>query len=200
MRKWLKPLLILWLIALSGALLIACAISPAAAIRRDPLLPTDTGKPTNLRIRQSVSWRNGAVVYYTFDQITPSGAISECGFAAYVRRGPLGWYTGSGGGGCAIRSAATGPFERTGSGSGSSSDEGSWSEAYGLVTDPVAVEVRVTWSDGLTDTVALVDGSYLIVRAGEVAVEQIEVLDATDVVIATQTVPSPVKPPPPASP
>ena len=187
-------------VLLSAALLTACALSPAAAVRREPLHSGGTGEPTDFQIRQSVPWRDGEIVYYTFDQLDPSGAPSECGFVAYTRRGLLGWQTGASGGGCATRGAATGPFERTGIGGSSGGDEGSWRTAYGLVTDPAAVEVRVTWSDGLSDTVALVDGSYLVVRAGEVDIERIEALDATGAVVATQTIPPPIKPPPPTTP
>jgi hypothetical protein len=45
--------------------------------------------------------------------------------------------------------------------------------------------VRVTWSDGVTETVTLVNESYLVVRADEVIVERIEALDAAGTIIAT---------------
>ena len=131
-------------VLLSVVLLTACALSPTAAIRRDPIHPPARGEPTDFQVRQSVPWRDGEIVYYTFEQLNPSGAPSECGFVAYVRRGLLGWQTGSGGGGCAPRGTATGPFERAGSGSSFSSDKGTRSETYGLITDPAAVEARVT--------------------------------------------------------
>ena len=187
-------------VLLSAVLLTACALSPAAAVRREPLHSGGSGEPTDFQIRQSVPWRDGEIVYYTFDQLDPSGATSECGFVAYTRRSLLGWQTGAGSGGCATRGAVIGPFERAGWGSNSSNDGGAWSDTYGLVTDLAAVEVRVTWSDGLSDTVALVDGSYLVARAGQVDVERIEALDATGAVVATQAIPSPIKPPPPTTP
>jgi hypothetical protein len=71
-------------VPLSAVLLTACALSPAAAIRRDMPRFQRPGKMTNLQIRQSVSWRDGEIVYYTFDQLDPSGATSECGFVACV--------------------------------------------------------------------------------------------------------------------
>ena len=172
------------IVLLSVVLLTTCARSPTAAVRRDPIHPPDRGEPTDFQIRQSVPWRDGEIVYYTFDQLDPSGAPSECCFVAYVRRGLLGWQTGGSGGGCEPRGVATGPFEQARSGHSFSSDEGSWSKAYGLVTDPAVVEVRVTWSDGLTEIGALVNESYLVVRAGRVDVERVEVLDAAGTVIA----------------
>jgi len=142
---------------------------------------------TNLQIRQSVPWRDGAVVYYTFDQLDPSGTTTgECGSAAYVERGLLNWYPRGGGGiFCTSHSAAIGPFERAGSQGSFCRGAGLRSEIYGLVTDPAAVEVRVTWSDGVTETVTLVNESYLVVRADEVIVERIEALDAAGTIIAT---------------
>jgi hypothetical protein len=140
---------------------------------------------TNLQIRQSVPWRDGAVVYYTFDQGT-SGKASECGSATYVERGLLSWYPRGGGGVfCTPHGTATGPFERAGLQGSFCRGAGLRSEIYGLVTDPAAVEVRVTWSDGVTETAALVNDSYLVVRADEVIVERVEALDAAGTVIAT---------------
>ena len=168
------------IVLLSVVLLTACALSPAAAIRREPLLPASDGEPINLQIRQSVPWRDGVVVYYTFDsdQLDPPGVTHECGYSAYVQRGLLDWHTTSGGGICRARSEVTDPFQRTGS---YGDDE---TGTYGLVTDPAAVEVRVTWSDAVTETVALVDESYLVVRAGQASIERVEALDATGTVIA----------------
>ena len=175
------------IVLLSAVLLTSCALSPAAAIRREPLLPASDGEPTNLQIRQSVPWRDGVVVYYTFDQLDPAGTTTgECGSATYAERGLLGWRLRGGGGVfCTSHSAATGPFERAGSQGSSCRGAGLRSEIYGLVTDPAAVEVRVTWSDGVTETVSLVNESYLVVRADEVIVERVEALDATGAVIAT---------------
>jgi hypothetical protein len=181
-------------VLLSVVLLTACAFSPAEAVRRRPLHSASSGAVTDLQIRQSVPWHDGEIVYYTFDELDPSGAPSECGFVAYTQPGLLGWQTGAGGGGCATRGAVTGPFERAGWGGNSSRDGDNWSNAYGLVSDPAAAEVRLTWSDGLTNTVVLVDGSYLVVRAGQVDVEQVEALDAAGIVVATQTIPPRIKP------
>jgi hypothetical protein len=174
-------------VLLSAVLLTACALSPAAAVRHDMPRSHRPGKMTNLQIRQSVPWRDGAVVYYTFDQqLDPSGTTSECGSATYVERRLLNWYPRGGGGiFCTSRSAATGPFERAGSQGNFLRDAGFRNEVYGLVTDPAAVEVRVTWSDGVTETVTLVNESYLVVRADEVVVERIEALDTAGTVIAT---------------
>lgn len=167
--------------------------SPAEVVRRRPLRSASSGELTDLQIRQSAPWRDGKIVYYTFDELDPSGTLSECGFVAYTRPGLLGWQTGAGGGGCATRGVVTGPFERAGWGSNSNRNGDNWSSAYGLVSDPAAVEVRLTWSDGATDTVTLVDGSYLVVRAGQVDVEQVEALDAAGAVVATQTIPPRIK-------
>ena len=173
-------------VLLSVVLLTACALSPAAAIRHDMPRSHRPGKMTNLQIRQSVPWGDGAVVYYTFDQLGLSGTTSECGSATYVERRLLNWYPRGGGGiFCTSHSTATVPFERAGSQGSFLRGAGFRSEIYGLVTDPAAVEVRVTWSDGVTETVTLANESYLVVRADEVVVEQIEALDAAGTVIAT---------------
>jgi hypothetical protein len=185
-------------VLLCAAFLTACALSPAAAVRRQPL----PGKLTDLQVRQRVPWRGGAIVYYTFDRLDSSGkTISECGSATYVERDLLGWHLRGGGGiFCTPHAASARPFARAGSQGSLCKGAGLRSETYGLVTDPAAVEVRVTWSDGLTETVALVNESYLVVRADEVIVEQIEALDATGTVVATLTMSASAKPPPPASP
>ena len=185
-------------VLLCTALLTACALSPAAAVRRQP----PPGKLTDLQVRQRVPWRGGAIVYYTFDRLDSSGAtISECGSATYVERDLLDWHLRGGGGiFCTPHGASAGPFARAGSQGSLCEGVGLRSETYGLVTDPAAVEVRVTWSDGLTETVALVNESYLVVRADEVIVEQIEALNAMGTVVATWTMSASAKPPPPASP
>jgi len=176
----MKRLLQSTAVLLFVVLLTSCTLSPAAAIRREPLLPASDGEPINLQIRQSVHWRNGAFVYYTFDsdQLDPPGITYECGYFAYVQRGLLDWHTTSGGGICRASSEVADPFQRTGS---YGDDE---TGTYGLVTDPAAVEVRVTWSDGLTDTVALVNESYLVMHAAQASVERVEALDAAGTVVA----------------
>jgi hypothetical protein len=172
-------------VLLCTALLTACALSPAAAVRRQP----PPGKPADIQVRQRMPWRGGAIVYYTFDRLDSSGTTtSECGSATYVERDLLGWHLRCGGGiFCTPHGASARPFARAGSQGSLCKGVGLRSETYGLVTDPAAVEVRVTWSDGLTETVALVNESYLAVRADEVIVEQIEALDATGTVVATLT-------------
>jgi len=45
--------------------------------------------------------------------------------------------------------------------------------------------VRVTWNDGVTETVTLVNEGYLVIRADKVIVERVEALDTTGTVIAT---------------
>lgn len=98
----------------------------------------------------------------------------------------LNWYPRGGGGiFCTSHSAATGPFERAGSQGSSCRGAGFRSEIFGLVTDPAAVAVRVTWNDGVTETVTLVNEGYLVIRADKVIVERVEALDTTGTVIAT---------------
>jgi len=186
------------IVLLSVVLLTACALSPAEAVRRQP----PPGELASLQVRQRVPWRRGAIVYYTFDRLDSSGTtISECGSATYVERGLLGWHLRGGGGVfCTPHSPSAGPFVRAGSQGSLGEGAGLHSETYGLVTDPAAVEVRVTWSDGLTETIALVNGSYLAVRADEVIVEQIEALDVTGTVVATLTTSASANSLPPASP
>jgi hypothetical protein len=185
-------------VLLSTVLLTACALSPTEAVRRQP----PPGKLANLQVRQRVPWRGGAIVYYTFDQLDSSGTtISECGSATYVEQGLLGWHLRGGGGVfCTPHGASAGPFLRAGSQGSLCGGAGLRSETYGLVTDRAAVEVRVTWSDGLTETVALVNESYLAIRAAEVIAEQIEALDATGTVVATLTTSVSANPSPAASP
>lgn len=158
-------------VLLSTVLLTACALSPAEAVRRQPSL----GKLASLQVRQRVPWRGGAIIYYTFDQLDSSGTTtSECGSATYVERGLLGRHLRGGGGVfCTPHGASAGPFVRAGSQGSLCEGAGLRSETYGLVTDPAAVEVRVTWSDRLTETIALVNENYLAVRADEVIVEQV---------------------------
>lgn len=53
-----------------------------------------------------------------------------------------------------------------------------------MVTDPAAVKVRVSWSDGMTETVSILNESSAIVRVGQVDVDRAEVLDAAGTAIA----------------
>ncbi|MCD6344905.1 MAG: hypothetical protein J7M17_04790 [Anaerolineae bacterium] len=178
----MKRLLQSAIVLLFVVLLTSCTLSPAAAVRREPLLPASDGEPINFEIRQSVHWRDGVFVYYTFDtdQLDPPGVTHECGYSAYVQRGLLDWHITSSGGICRASSEVTDSFQRTGSSGVGDTGTG----AYGLVTDPAAVEVRVTWSDGLTDTIAPVDESYLVLHAAQASAERVEALDATGTVIA----------------
>ena len=53
-----------------------------------------------------------------------------------------------------------------------------------MVTDPAAVKVCVSWSDGMTETVSILNESSAIVRAGQVDVDRAEALDAVGTVTA----------------
>lgn len=75
---------------------------------------------------------------------------------------------------------------------GSSSGAGlDYTEVDGFVYQPEIVSLEVSWEDGETQTVDVVNGAYLALRSGIQEVTQIRALDAAGEVVYAYKSPAP---------
>ena len=179
-------LVVLCAVVLCAAVtLVVRPVSPTVAVLANVILsPPGKGLPASFHVWQSVSVNQGMVVYYTFDHLDQQRKPGECGFVSYVRRRAIGWQIIGKYGGCLPVGAGTGPFMAVSRG-WDIPGEPAWSEVHGTATAAGVDSLRVAWSDGMIQTVALIDGHYLLTRSGRADVLQIETLDRAGTVIDT---------------
>jgi hypothetical protein len=170
-------------VAIAAITLVVRPVSPTVAILGNVILsPPGKGLPANFRVWQSVPVNQGMVVYYTFDHLDQQRKPGECGFVSYVRRRAIGWQIIERYGGCLPVGAGSGSFTAVSRG-WDIPGEPAWSEVHGTATATGVDSLRVAWSDGVIQTVALIDGHYLLTRSGRADVLQIETLDRAGTVI-----------------
>jgi hypothetical protein len=147
---------------------------------------------SSVQVLQSQALAGRAFVLVGFEQVK-EGRKEQCLFMYETVRARFGlWVPESGGGGCSPPVEVNGeaqldkPALEIGGGT-SSSGSGplleSFSHVNGLVYQEDIAEVRVTWEDGQQQSVPVVNGSYLIVRTGEVGFGNVEGLDAEGEVV-----------------
>jgi hypothetical protein len=141
--------------------------------------------PATIRVLQKQSLQDNEMVLVAFQAIQENGQLSECLFMHEVHRGPLGWATGGGGGGCG---PAGGSGEPLGIGAGrhGGTDGRSSSHVAGRVYEEGIVALEVTWDDGQRQRVQVVNASYLAARAGLHDYAQLQALNAKDEVVYIQ--------------
>ncbi len=154
-------------------------------------------RPTNIKELQTVDMDKKIFVLLTFDKVEV-GRLDRCIHVIAVRQARLGlWGAVSGGGGCAGRVGGTSeiteepPIELGSGSSGSSSptDPG-YSYVSGLVHNENIRKARITWEDGITQEVNVVDSSLLAVRTGVANYTGIEGIDSNGNVIYNQDLPA----------
>ena len=189
-RAWLKPILILGLLSLALAACsgIALSFSPEQAVMQGVLnnpRPNAVVDATSVKALQRLE-AAGKTFVIVSNQQQADGHIEDCLWLMEARRSPiLGWVSGSGGGSCSGQVGGD-PAPReplsVGSGtmSGDSATDPGISQTYGKVNQDDIVKVRVTWSDGQVQEVAVVHASYAAIRAGKFNMTRVEGLNEKD--------------------
>ena len=152
----------------------------------------------SIRILQTLEMNGNKYVMVSFNQ-SDQNRKDECVFVYGFQKPSMGmWSTYSGGGGCAGQIAgepeAPMPISNIGlnmaSGGGGPTDPGV-SIMSGTINATDIVKVRVTWADNTAQEVAVLNNSFLVVRAGQVNMLNVEGLNERgDVVYNHQNPPA----------
>ncbi|HEX6302705.1 MAG TPA: hypothetical protein VFZ76_00835 [Anaerolineales bacterium] len=154
--------------------------SPERAVVQEILSGNSFGMravPDTVQVLQTKELEGTTFVQVAFQAVDEQNRRQDCLFVYEARSSPTGFASGGGGGGCSFG----GPRENApisvtrGSSSGAGVD---YTEVDGFVYQPEIVSVEVTWEDGETQTVDVVNGAYLALRSGIQDVTQIRALDA----------------------
>ena len=171
-----KVLLKVVLGALLVVLLAGCAGMPAFTPERAALqqvlgnsLTHDKINPNTLAVLQTQNYQEYVMVLVAFQEMDRSGQLSDCLFMYEIRKMSLGWVPGSGGGSCGpAGEPSNGPDApiSVAGGNASSTQGPSYTEVRGMVYHPEVTQIEVTWEDGETQQVDVVNSSYLAIRDG----------------------------------
>jgi hypothetical protein len=147
-------------------------------------------QPDTVQVLQSKVLEGTKFVQVAFQAVDEQGRQQQCLFLYETRKTPVGFVTGSGGGGCGIgKPPGDGPISV---GVGSSGGAGVvYTEADGFVYQPEIVSLEVIWEDGQTQTIEVVNGAYLALRSGRQELAQIKALNADGDVVYTYESPTP---------
>ena len=147
-------------------------------------------QPDTVQVLQSKALEGTKFVQVAFQAVDDQGRQQECLFVYETRKTPVGFVAGSGGGGCGIGKPPGG--EPISVGVGSSGGAGVvYTEADGFVYQPEIASLEVTWEDGETQMIEVVNGAYLALRSGRQELAQIKALDADGEVVYTYESPAP---------
>ena len=195
-----KSSLIFLLELLSALLLAGCqslmTFTPEQAAlqnARDYDLGNDYTLDSNsVQVLQSLRLQDSTLVLVSFQE-NRRGSRMQCLFHFETHRTSIGtWVSGSGGGGCSMAGQDQTPLE-VGVGKSMNSQPGrlDYTEVNGFVNQEDIQSVKVTWQDGETQQVEVVNGTYLAARVGSQEIEKIEGLDASGGLVYTHTPPEP---------
>jgi len=195
-----KSSLLFLLLLLSGLLAAGCqslmAFTPEQAAVQNILDYNGGGDfaldPNSIRVMQSQKLQDSVIVLVAF-QGTQQGSPQQCLFHYEAHQATLGtWAGGNGGGGCSMAGQDQNPLE-VGMGKIMGTQPGvlNYTEVDGFVNQEDIRTVKVTWQDGETQQVDVINGTYLAARAGSQEIEKIEGLDASGQVVYTHTPPEP---------
>jgi len=163
------------------------SFSPERAVVQEILSNHTFGmqaQPDTVQVLQSKVLEGTKFVQVAFQAVDEQGRQQECLFVYETRKTPVGFVTGSGGGGCGPVNPPDVPI---GMSVGSSGGAGVvYTEADGFVYQPEIVSLEVIWEDGQTQTIEVVNGAYLALRSGRQELDQIKALDAAGEVVYTQ--------------
>jgi hypothetical protein len=173
---------------MGGCTLGEISYSPqAAAIRglTDGNNPMGLIDQSSLLVRQSAAMGSKVFVMVSFSEKVEN-RLDKCLFVQETERSGVGaWILRGGGGGCSgTEEPPPAPFEvGTGMSGGSGPNDPGYCWAYGLVNQADIIKVRVTWNDGQQQEVAVINSSYLAIRAGEFGLQNIEGLNTSGEVV-----------------
>lgn len=194
--KWSRILLLFLLWVLSACSALPGASTPADAALQDMERQAARGGEGQLvadstRVRQSVPVEQAVYVMITYQRLIENRQ-EDCRMTYLTTRRLLQWMVRGAGGGCeGFLTSGTTPevppaLSISGGITSGSTLGSSYSEVDGLVNHSDITHVRVTWNDGLVQTAAVVDQSYLVGRTGEQTYQTVEGLNAAgDVVFSS---------------
>lgn len=182
-------------LALLAALVLSgCAtmlnFTPERAVVQEILSPGWGGvqvDPDSVQVLQTQMLGETALVLVQFEGLrTETGQQDTCLHLFAATKSKQGWLSRGGGGGCSP-AGGTQPAEAGLSVSMGQHTGGdlNYSEVDGLVFAPDIESVKVTWADGETQDVEVVNGSYLALRPGGHQLKRLEGLDSTGEVVYT---------------
>jgi len=165
-------------------LLTACipggmTFSPERAAIQD-LIENQNARADSIRIRQVLPWRDGSIVLvsYLSDQENEEW---NCEAVYEVARDTTGWHISGAGSGCSSE-PNTGPITFGSGTHGNPPDE--FSYTYGLVNLDDATWAEITWEDGVSQGISLVNDSFIVLRNGNFPnLAQVQILNAAEKVI-----------------
>lgn len=181
-RSLYSPWLIL-LLVLTGCGAMGFSPQQIAVNQAAESAPPDAVVDTaSIQVIQTVEMNGKSFVMVSFNQ-TVKNRKDDCLFVYGFYKSSIGtWSAESGGGGCSGQVGGgelppPEPISNIGlnmaSGGGSPTDPGV-SSIYGLINLDEIVMVRVTWADNTAQEVNVVNNSFLVVRAGQVNMINIE--------------------------
>ena len=141
-----------------------------------------------LVIHQSIKLdETNAMVVMAFQGTRAGAGLQNCVYSYRVVKYAIGWQPSSGGGGCSSIQPGEGvqPFDVNGGRTSGSDPNSAVSEVYGMVYKPEIVKIAVTWDDGQTDEVDVINQSYLVYRLGSFQMKQVDGLDQSGQVVDT---------------
>ena len=155
------------------------AISPESAVTQE-LIEYNAAIPDSIRIHQSVPWQENIVVLASYTSTEGSEAAS-CEAVFEMEHIATGWHASGSGIGCSIPPNTDAVTFGSGS-QGVAPDD--FSYAHGLVKLPSAETVEITWPDGTTQHLQVVNHSFLALRDGTFhMIARLDILDSNETVI-----------------
>lgn len=140
--------------------------------------------PSTVQVLHTEPWGDDVIGLVAFQAVRDTGRRQDCLFVYQATHKGMQWLAGRGGGGCGPAGGAGDPI-RVGTGRHSSRTDGAWSHVSGTVYDPSVSAAHVTWEDGQEQQMSLVQGHFVVVRAGTHDVERVDALDADGATILT---------------
>jgi len=149
--------------------------------------------PDSIEVLQTAELGENVFVLVLYEGNRLPGQRDSCLYVYETQRFPLGWRIRSGGGSCG---PADDPGEPIQLGSGSSLRDGrgefsSTSHVHGRVNDEAIVAVEITWDDGESQRVEVINSTILLVRSGQHSWTLAEGFNAQDEVVFSQSQPLP---------
>lgn len=178
---------------MGGCTLGQASYSPQAAALRglsDGNNPMGLVDQSSLLVRQSVAIGSKVFVMVSFSERVEN-RLDKCLFVQEIERSGVGaWIVRSGGGGCSGNAGGENPPPvpvevGTGTSGSSGPNDPVYCWAYGLVNQTDITKIRVTWNDGQQQEVAVINSSYLAIRAGDFRLQNIEGLNTSGEVVYT---------------
>lgn len=179
--QWLIAVALLFTLTACGSFGFSPELSAMSAVRST--IDSNAKMVDNsLVVHQSVKARDNLyVVIMTFNQVRAGTGDETCLYTYEIEKRNLGWSPNSGGGSCWTQDIDTGLPEdiQIGSSQSSSNQPGDpgFSQAYGWVTNPEIVKVRVTWNDGQQEELSVTDSTFVAFRFGLLTLQNLEGLN-----------------------